>query len=83
MAINKIVYNRQTLIDLTNDTVKAENLLKGCTAHQADGTLITGTLFEGYPAMYYVYESLQDSLGRNIMDGAGNVIQGRMAYKKV
>ena len=83
MAVNKVVYNRQTLVDLTSDTVKAENLLKGCTAHQADGTIITGTLFEGYPAMYYVYETLQDSLGCDITDRTGNVIQGRTAYKKV
>lgn len=43
MAISKIVYGGNTLIDLTADTVKAEHLLKGYTAHGADGELITGT----------------------------------------
>lgn len=39
MAVNKVVYNRRTLIDLTADTVSKETLKKGFTAHQADGTI--------------------------------------------
>jgi len=31
------------LIDLTADTVTAEKLYKGATAHKKDGTKITGT----------------------------------------
>lgn len=44
MAINKVQYGNQTLIDLTNDTVTANTLLEGITAHDRSGTLITGTL---------------------------------------
>ena len=40
---NKVVYYGQTLIDLSSDTVTAETLLEGYTAHRADGALITGT----------------------------------------
>ena len=43
MAISKVVYGGNTLIDLTADTVKAEHLIKGYTAHGADGEPITGT----------------------------------------
>lgn len=43
MAISKIVYGGNTLIDLTGDTVVATKLLTGYTAHGADGELITGT----------------------------------------
>lgn len=43
MAINKVVYGEDTLIDLTEDTVKPESLLKGYTAHGAHGELINGT----------------------------------------
>ena len=43
MAINKIVYGGNTLIDLTSDTVAVENLLSGFTAHDRSGTIITGT----------------------------------------
>ena len=43
MAISKVVYGGNTLIDLTADTVKAEHILKDYTAHGADGEKITGT----------------------------------------
>lgn len=43
MAISKVVYGGNTLIDLTADTVKAEHLIAGYTAHGADGEKITGT----------------------------------------
>ena len=43
MAISKIVYGGQTLIDLTSDTVEASKLLTGTTAHGANGEVITGT----------------------------------------
>ena len=42
MATNKVVYSGRTLIDLTGDTVTEETLLRGYTAHRADGTQIVG-----------------------------------------
>ena len=49
MAINKVVITNDdgtstTLVDLTEDTVTASNLLNGITAHGADGEQITGTI---------------------------------------
>lgn len=43
MGKSKIVFAGETLIDLTADTVTPETLLKGATAHNAAGELITGT----------------------------------------
>lgn len=43
MAISKVVYGGDVLIDLTADTVTKEKLLKGSTAHGANGEPITGT----------------------------------------
>ena len=43
MAISKVVYDGNTLIDLTNDSVNASNLSKGTTAHNAVGEQIVGT----------------------------------------
>lgn len=43
MAISKVVYGGNTLIDLTADTVTKDKILKSYTAHGADGELITGT----------------------------------------
>lgn len=43
MAVSKVVYGGNTLIDLTADTVVADKVLTGYTAHGADGEVITGT----------------------------------------
>lgn len=43
MAISKVIYGGETLIDLTADTITADKLKKGYTAHGADGELINGT----------------------------------------
>ena len=43
MAINKVVYGSQVLIDLTGDTITADKLLSGFTAHGKDGSPIEGT----------------------------------------
>ena len=43
MAISKVVYGGNTLIDLTADTVTKEKVLKGYTTHGPDGEPITGT----------------------------------------
>ena len=44
MAINKVIYGNDTLIDLTSDTVSANNLLSGETAHDRSGATIQGTV---------------------------------------
>ena len=43
MAINKVEANGETLIDLTNDTAEAEDVLEGQTFHLRSGTVATGT----------------------------------------
>lgn len=43
MAVSKVIYGGVTLIDLTADTIKKDKILKGYTAHGADGEPITGT----------------------------------------
>lgn len=62
MAVNKVVYGTEILIDLTNDTVTPDTLFKGCTAHMADGTIVTGTLFSNYPDEQCFYDTLQESV---------------------
>ena len=47
MAVNKVVYGTTVLVDLTGDTVTADKLLKGATAHDASGEQITGTMEAG------------------------------------
>lgn len=43
MAVSKVNYAGETLIDLTSDTVTPETLDEGVTAHAANGEQITGT----------------------------------------
>ncbi len=43
MAINKVIYGGNTLIDLTGDNITPADLLAGKTAHDKSGASITGT----------------------------------------
>lgn len=43
MGKSKVIYNGQTIIDLTGDDVKAEKILKGIKAHDSNGDQIVGT----------------------------------------
>ena len=47
MAVNKVVLGEDTLIDLTADTVSADKLSKGITAHDMAGEPIVGTMEAG------------------------------------
>lgn len=42
--VNKVNFGNETLIDLTSDTVDANKILSGYTAHDASGAPITGTI---------------------------------------
>lgn len=44
MAVNKIIYNGETLVDLTSDTVTADDLAAGVSATGADGKPLVGLL---------------------------------------
>lgn len=46
MAINKVVYNNNTLIDLTSDTVTSDSMLENVTAHASTGQKIVGAIID-------------------------------------
>lgn len=69
MAISKVIYGGETLIDLTADSVTKDKLLKGATAHSADGEAITGTC--EYDA------NTQDATAT-----AAEILSGKTAYNK-
>lgn len=46
MAVNKVEFAGEVLLDLTEDTVTPETLAKGVTAHDKTGAQIVGT-YEG------------------------------------
>lgn len=43
MAVNKVIYDGTTLVDLTGNTVTADKMLAGVTATDRSGKSITGT----------------------------------------
>lgn len=63
MAISKISYFDETLIDLTSDTVTVDTLTKGTTAHNKAGDSITGTL--EFIAYYSGTDDPSSTLGEN------------------
>lgn len=69
MAYSKVIYGGQTIIDLTADTATADLILKGATAHGADGEKITGTCeFDA---------NTQDATAT-----AAEILTGKTAYNK-
>lgn len=47
MAVNKVVYGGNTLVDLTDDTVTANDLAEGITATGANGDKVVGVMTKG------------------------------------
>lgn len=69
MSISKVIYGGKTLIDLTADTIKADKLLAGYTAHSADGKVINGACdFDA---------NTQDATATD-----AEILEGKSAYNK-
>lgn len=59
MAVNRVDFGGNTLIDLTGDTLEsAEQLLKGIIAHAKDGSVITGLMEAGGGGVELQYNRL-------------------------
>lgn len=58
MAVNKVVINNETQLDLTADTVDAAHLAKGFTAHDMKGESIVGTMESAQVTKPYVEYTL-------------------------
>ncbi len=69
MSVSKVIFGGEVLIDLTADTVVKEKLLKGYTAHGADGKEVVGTCeFDA---------NTQDATAT-----AAEILSGKTAYNK-
>ena len=67
MAINKVIYGGNVLIDLTTDTVTADKLASGITAHDKSGKTITGT-------------NTYDADTQDATAAAAEILSGKTAY---
>lgn len=63
MAVNKVILGEDTLIDLTADTVSADKLSKGVTAHNMAGEPIVGTMEAGAGKEYTFTDGLTETDG--------------------
>ena len=67
MAVNKVIYDGATLVDLTGDTVTADNLAAGVKATVADGKPIVGLL----PKV---------TIDSQLSDSSTNPVQNKVVY---
>lgn len=72
MAVNKVVINDKTVLDLSGDTVTPSDLREGVTAHDATGMQITGSL----PATSGTDTSDADATADDIAKGKTAYVQG-------
>lgn len=80
MANSKVVIGDEVLIDLEKDTVKADKLLRGYTAHDKDGNAITGTCdFDADTSNSTATED--EILDGNTAWANGNKLTGKMPNK--
>lgn len=68
-TIGKVVLGDEVLVDLTADTITAEDLKKGVTAHDKSGAVITGT-------------STKDATTADATASAAEILSGKTAYVK-
>lgn len=76
MAVNKIIYGGRTLVDLTSDTVTADNLAAGVKATGADGKPIVGLL-----PIVTIDAELSDTSGNPVQNKVINAAFTRLANK--
>lgn len=67
MAVNKVIYGGNILIDLTTDTVTADKLASGIIAHDKSGKTITGT-------------NTYDADTQDATAAAAEILSGKTAY---
>ncbi len=65
--VSKVIYGGKTLIDLTADTVAADQVQEGVTFHDKTGALVTGTC-------------TKDSDTSDATANAGEILVGKTAY---
>lgn len=76
MAVNKVVYDGATLVDLTGDTVTADNLAAGVKATGADGKPIVGLL-----PMLTIDAELNDASDNPVQNKVINAAFSRLGAK--
>lgn len=83
MAVNKVVYDGETLVDLTRDNVSESTLLSGATAHNAAGEAIVGTVIVPTKVSQLENDSGFVKTSDQIFTNLSNSISGKSSVKFV
>lgn len=73
MAVNKVIYGGNTLVDLTGDTVTAADLADGVKATGADGNPVVGMMQKGEIASYDEIDNALNLAGTGTIPSGGVV----------
>jgi len=71
--VNKVVVNGVTKLDLTADTVAANKMLSGTTAHDKSGAAITGSIASKAAQTYTPGSSAQTIAAGQYLSGAQTI----------
>lgn len=80
---NKVTFAGKTLIDLTGDTVTADKILSGYTAHDKSGKKITGTFMSDLPLGFGIDGTIEDDNGDTLFDSNNVSFIGEVMYRMV
>ena len=59
--VNKVVFGDETLIDLSNDTIAANKMISGTTAHDKSGASVTGNIPTRTSSDITTYDEIETS----------------------
>ena len=71
MAVSRVNYFGETLINLENDTVTANDLVEGVTAHDAGGKPIVGVAVRVDISQYYTKKEVDEIIAKAIAEAMG------------
>lgn len=81
MAVNKIVYGNQTLIDTSEDTALESDVVSGQTFHSRSGAQLTGSMsvltFDDIYPVGSIYMSVNSTSPQTLFGGSWTPINGR------
>ena len=71
MAVNKVIYDGNTVMDLTGLTITADKVARGYTTHNSAGNVIIGTAPDAQAIAYGDFQRVELELPSDIAQVVG------------